>query len=191
MSTINFKLQQGKMTNKIDTFLKAINDRITGALPSDTVKNPKLNVNSTSPLLSARSYPTENPQSSSHLLHSINAIKMFFEQTNKFQNYQPQVKTSTINENRVPPRKGIKIPSKFLSPNYKFQSSFGEQNRNTSSPKRVHFINTISILSKEDKRRETRIIKPDTKDNNDDMIVKVEKESEESEDEKKEEKEEP
>ncbi|GKC76301.1 hypothetical protein Tco_1127075 [Tanacetum coccineum] len=65
------------------------------------------------------------------------------------------------------------------------------QLRNTSSPKRVHFINTISILSKEDKRRETRIIKPDTKDNNDDMIVKVEKESEESEDEKKEEKEEP
>ncbi|GJX93100.1 hypothetical protein Tco_0347686, partial [Tanacetum coccineum] len=43
----DFKQQQGEMTNKIDTFLKAINDRMTGALPSDTVKNPKLNVNST------------------------------------------------------------------------------------------------------------------------------------------------
>ncbi|GJY02361.1 hypothetical protein Tco_0360513 [Tanacetum coccineum] len=35
------------MTNKIDTVLKAIIDRIAGALPSDTVKNPKL---STSPV---------------------------------------------------------------------------------------------------------------------------------------------
>ncbi|GJV59004.1 MAK10-like protein [Tanacetum coccineum] len=38
------------MTNKIDTVLKAITDQIAGALPSDTVKNPKL---STSPVLSA------------------------------------------------------------------------------------------------------------------------------------------
>ncbi|GJR70266.1 hypothetical protein Tco_0016331 [Tanacetum coccineum] len=32
----DFKQQQGEMTNKIDTVLKAITDRITGALPSDT-----------------------------------------------------------------------------------------------------------------------------------------------------------
>nr|GEX72162.1 ribonuclease H-like domain-containing protein [Tanacetum cinerariifolium] len=43
----DFKHQQSEMTNKIDTVLKAITDRIAGALPSDTVKNPKLNVNST------------------------------------------------------------------------------------------------------------------------------------------------
>ncbi|GKB53142.1 hypothetical protein Tco_0903895 [Tanacetum coccineum] len=43
----DFKQQQSEMTNKIDTVLKAITDRITGALPSDTVKNPKL---STSPV---------------------------------------------------------------------------------------------------------------------------------------------
>ncbi|GJU52224.1 MAK10-like protein [Tanacetum coccineum] len=43
----DFKQQQSEMTNKIDTVLKAITDRIAGALPSDTVKNPKL---STSPL---------------------------------------------------------------------------------------------------------------------------------------------
>ncbi|GKA62810.1 MAK10-like protein [Tanacetum coccineum] len=57
-----FKQQQSEMTNKIDTVLKAITDRITRALPSDTIKNLKLNVNSTSQVLSAHSYPTEDPQ---------------------------------------------------------------------------------------------------------------------------------
>ncbi|GKC48401.1 hypothetical protein Tco_1066123 [Tanacetum coccineum] len=63
----DFKRQQSKMTNKINTFLKAINDRMMGALPSDMVKNPKLNVNPTSSVLSAHSYPMEDPQSSSQL----------------------------------------------------------------------------------------------------------------------------
>ncbi|GKG12895.1 hypothetical protein Tco_0347132, partial [Tanacetum coccineum] len=40
----DFKQQQNEMTNKIDTVLKAITDRIVGALPSDMVKNLKLNV---------------------------------------------------------------------------------------------------------------------------------------------------
>ncbi|GJR68882.1 putative reverse transcriptase domain-containing protein [Tanacetum coccineum] len=62
----DFKQQQSEMTNKIDTVLKAIIDRIAGALPSDTVKNPKLNVNTTTLVLSARSYPTEDPQCSTH-----------------------------------------------------------------------------------------------------------------------------
>ncbi|GKB41323.1 hypothetical protein Tco_0886265, partial [Tanacetum coccineum] len=35
----DFKQQQSEMTNKIDIVLKAITDRIAGALPSDTVKN--------------------------------------------------------------------------------------------------------------------------------------------------------
>ncbi|GJU91894.1 hypothetical protein Tco_1304317 [Tanacetum coccineum] len=38
----DFKQQQSEMTNKIDTVLKAIIDRIVGTLPSDTVKNLKL-----------------------------------------------------------------------------------------------------------------------------------------------------
>ncbi|GJT53800.1 retrotransposon ORF1 [Tanacetum coccineum] len=38
----NFKQQQNEITNKIDTVLKAITDRISGALPSDTIKNLKL-----------------------------------------------------------------------------------------------------------------------------------------------------
>ncbi|GKE89782.1 hypothetical protein Tco_1567257 [Tanacetum coccineum] len=70
----DFKQQQSEMTNKIDTVLKAITDRMARALPSDTVKNPKLNVNSTSPVLSARFYPTEDSQYSTHIHGLINAI---------------------------------------------------------------------------------------------------------------------
>ncbi|GJT92608.1 MAK10-like protein [Tanacetum coccineum] len=39
---VDFKKQQSEMTNKIDTVLKAITDRIAGTLPSDTAKNLKL-----------------------------------------------------------------------------------------------------------------------------------------------------
>ncbi|GJW88679.1 MAK10-like protein [Tanacetum coccineum] len=67
----NFKQQQSEMTNKIDTVLKAITDQIAGTLPSNTVKNLKM---STSLVLSARSYPTEDPQCSTHVYGSINAI---------------------------------------------------------------------------------------------------------------------
>ncbi|GJR82416.1 MAK10-like protein [Tanacetum coccineum] len=69
----DFKQQQSEMTNKINIGLKAITDRMAGALPSDTVKNPKLNVNPTSLVLSARSYPTVDPQCLSHPSTSINA----------------------------------------------------------------------------------------------------------------------
>ncbi|GJU04980.1 MAK10-like protein [Tanacetum coccineum] len=47
------------------------------ALPSDTVKNPKLG---THPVLSARSYPTIDPQCLSHPSTSINAIKAYFKE---------------------------------------------------------------------------------------------------------------
>ncbi|GJX82771.1 hypothetical protein Tco_0332252 [Tanacetum coccineum] len=57
----DFKQQQSEMTNKINTVLKAITYRMVGALPSNTVKNPKLNVNTTTSVLSARSNPTEDP----------------------------------------------------------------------------------------------------------------------------------
>ncbi|GKE73345.1 MAK10-like protein, partial [Tanacetum coccineum] len=68
----DFKQHKSEMTNKINTVLKAITDRIVGTLPSDTVKNLKLG---TQPVLSARSYPTIDPQCSSHPSNSINAIK--------------------------------------------------------------------------------------------------------------------
>ncbi|GJT00861.1 hypothetical protein Tco_0822030 [Tanacetum coccineum] len=72
----NFKQQQSEMTNKIDTILKDITDRIAGALPSDTVKNPKL---STFPVLSARSYLNMDPQCSNHIQGSINAVTIHSE----------------------------------------------------------------------------------------------------------------
>ncbi|GJY71639.1 MAK10-like protein [Tanacetum coccineum] len=75
----DFKQQQSEMTNKIDTMLKFITDRIAGALPSDTVKNPKLNA---SLVLSARSYPTIDPQCSSHPSTLINAIKAHSKEAN-------------------------------------------------------------------------------------------------------------
>ncbi|GKE18520.1 hypothetical protein Tco_1426097 [Tanacetum coccineum] len=75
----DFKQQQNEMTNKIDTVLKAITDQIAGTLPSDTVKNPKL---STSPVLSARSYLTEDPQCSTHIHGSINTITIHPKQQN-------------------------------------------------------------------------------------------------------------
>ncbi|GKA09150.1 MAK10-like protein, partial [Tanacetum coccineum] len=71
----DFKRQQYELTNKIDTVLKAITDHIAGTLPSDTVKNPKLG---THPILSARSYPTIDPQCTSYPSTSINAIKAHF-----------------------------------------------------------------------------------------------------------------
>ncbi|GKE30150.1 hypothetical protein Tco_1445534 [Tanacetum coccineum] len=75
----DFKHQQSEMTHKIDTVLKAITDRIAGTLPSDTVKNPKL---STSLVLSTRSYPTEDPQCSTHVHGPINTITIHPKQQN-------------------------------------------------------------------------------------------------------------
>ncbi|GKE02022.1 hypothetical protein Tco_1390005 [Tanacetum coccineum] len=75
----NFKQQQSEMTNKIDTILKVITDRIARVLPSDTVKNLKL---STSPVFSIRSYPTIDPQFPSHPSTSINAIKTYSNEAN-------------------------------------------------------------------------------------------------------------
>nr|GEU43214.1 MAK10-like protein [Tanacetum cinerariifolium] len=75
----DFKKQQSEMTKNINTLLKAITDRMMGALPSDTVKNLKLNA---SLVLSARSYLTEDPQCSTHVHGSINAITIHPEQQN-------------------------------------------------------------------------------------------------------------
>ncbi|GKB20020.1 hypothetical protein Tco_0853943 [Tanacetum coccineum] len=70
----DFKHKKSEMTNKIDTVLKAITDRLAGALLSDTIKNPILNVNTITSVLSARSYPTEDLQCLTHIHCSINAI---------------------------------------------------------------------------------------------------------------------
>ncbi|GJT70596.1 transposon ty3-I gag-pol polyprotein isoform X1 [Tanacetum coccineum] len=87
-----------------------------GALLSDTVKNPKLNVNSTSSVFSARSYPMEDPQSSSHPLNLINAIRTCSKQVNESRKDQPKVKTLTVNEIGTPK---LKEPEQTLEDEFK------------------------------------------------------------------------
>ncbi|GJQ99894.1 MAK10-like protein [Tanacetum coccineum] len=114
----DFKQQQGEMTNKIDTVLKAITDRIIGALLSDMFKNLKLNVNSTSLVLFARSCPREDPQCSSHPLNLINAIKTCSKETNYSQRDQLQtimeIKTRQLKE----PKQTIENEFKDLDLNF-------------------------------------------------------------------------
>ncbi|GJS86513.1 hypothetical protein Tco_0769149, partial [Tanacetum coccineum] len=71
---------QYRMENPEQAFVEyasSCTDEAGGALPSDTVKNPKL---STTLVLSTRSYPTIDPQCSSHPSNSINAIKVHFKE---------------------------------------------------------------------------------------------------------------
>nr|GEV35542.1 hypothetical protein [Tanacetum cinerariifolium] len=102
----DFKQQQGEMTNKIDTLLKAINDRITISLLSDTVKILKLNDNSTSPVLSVRSYPTRDPQCLSQIYDLINAITICSKYLNKSHNDQPQGHDTTTEECKMSKEEG-------------------------------------------------------------------------------------
>ncbi|GKB32973.1 hypothetical protein Tco_0872374 [Tanacetum coccineum] len=55
-------------------------------------------------------------------------------------------------------KKGIKIPSKLLSPKYLSPASIKELNKNPSSPKRVHFFNSIVILSTDSDTEEEVIL---------------------------------
>ncbi|GKF88443.1 hypothetical protein Tco_0259320, partial [Tanacetum coccineum] len=76
--------------------------------------------------------------------------------------------------------KGIKSPSKLLSPKYLSQVSLEEQNRNPSSPKCIHFINSIVILCKEDEVREEENVKPnENKYNDHETTAKAEEKVEE------------
>nr|GEV92193.1 hypothetical protein [Tanacetum cinerariifolium] len=85
-----FKQQQSEMTNKIDT---VFTDRMAGELPSDTIKNLKLNVNSTYLLFSSHSYPTVDPKCTSHPYNLINAVKKCSSEINHSQKDQPQLVT--------------------------------------------------------------------------------------------------
>ncbi|GJR70872.1 MAK10-like protein [Tanacetum coccineum] len=84
----DFKQQQSEMANKIDTVLKAITNQITGTLPSDTVKNPKLG---THPVSSARSYLKMDPQCSTQIHSSINAITIQPKQPEESQDNKPNM----------------------------------------------------------------------------------------------------
>ncbi|GJS85088.1 hypothetical protein Tco_0751629 [Tanacetum coccineum] len=124
----DFKQQQSEMTNKINSVLKAITDRIAGALPSDTVKNLKL---STSPVLSARSYLTMDPQCSAQIHNSINAITIHLEQqrnsrddkTEKNEEEEKDSPENTYFDSSTPPDPSISfITKKVLKFNSLFES---------------------------------------------------------------------
>ncbi|GJZ40834.1 zinc finger, CCHC-type containing protein [Tanacetum coccineum] len=77
-------------------------------------------------------------------------------------------------------RQGFKSPSKLLSLKYLSQSSLAEQNRNPSSLKRIHFVNSIVILNKEDEAKEEGNVKSSTTEYEDhEMNVESEEEFEE------------
>ncbi|GKF84633.1 hypothetical protein Tco_0249531, partial [Tanacetum coccineum] len=88
----DFKQYQSEVTNKLDAFLKAFNDQMTGLHPSDTVKNPKLNKNLTS---SALSHPAGDPQSSSNSFKPVNAIQTCFKSNTCDKKDEFQVNTLT------------------------------------------------------------------------------------------------
>ncbi|GJZ50342.1 MAK10-like protein [Tanacetum coccineum] len=110
----DFKQQQSEMTNKIDTVLKAITDRLAGSLPRDIVKNPKL---STSLVLSARSYPTEEPQCLTHIHGSINAITIHPKQQSDFHYDEP---TESEEEENDSPENTNTNPSASPDPSVSF-----------------------------------------------------------------------
>ncbi|GJR41596.1 zinc finger, CCHC-type containing protein [Tanacetum coccineum] len=57
-------------------------------------------------------------------------------------------------ENHDVEKKGIKSPSKLFSPKYLSPASIKELNKNSSAPKRVHFVNSIVVLSKDSNTEE-------------------------------------
>nr|GEZ24605.1 MAK10-like protein [Tanacetum cinerariifolium] len=67
---------------------EAIIDQLEGTLPSDTIKNSKLGATL---VLSARSYPTKDPQCSNHIHSSINAITIHPKQPEESQVNKPDV----------------------------------------------------------------------------------------------------
>ncbi|GJU00186.1 hypothetical protein Tco_1110524 [Tanacetum coccineum] len=77
----------------------AITDQITRALPSDTVKYPKLTINFTALVFSARSYPTEDPECSTRIHSSINVITICPKQPDISRNNNPRGEEQEENDN--------------------------------------------------------------------------------------------
>ncbi|GKG52327.1 hypothetical protein Tco_0547202, partial [Tanacetum coccineum] len=90
--------------------MKAITGRIAGALPSDTVKNPKMNTFS---VLFARTYQTEDPQCSTHIHRSINAVTIHPKQQSDSHDSEP---TESEEEEKDSPKNNNTNPSASLDP---------------------------------------------------------------------------
>ncbi|GJU54707.1 hypothetical protein Tco_1228421 [Tanacetum coccineum] len=115
----DFKQQQSEMTNKINTVLKTITDQITRALPSDTVKYPKLTINFTALVFSARSYPTEDPECSTLIHSSINVITICPKQPDISRNNNPRGEEQEEKDN---PENINTNPSSLPDPSVSFRS---------------------------------------------------------------------
>ncbi|GJT83276.1 hypothetical protein Tco_1057618 [Tanacetum coccineum] len=76
-------------------------------------------------------------------------------------------------------KKGIKSPSKLFSLKYLSPASIKELNKNPSAPKRVHFANSIVILSKDSDTEEDVST---TNARRHDLVEEILKEEEEDED---------
>ncbi|GKE27368.1 hypothetical protein Tco_1442752 [Tanacetum coccineum] len=91
------------MTNKIDTMLKAITEQLIKAPPRDTVKHPRINIDSTPSASSAHSYPMRDPQGSNPIHGSINKITWFPKKPEKPHNDEPTEEVSDLeNTNHEP-----------------------------------------------------------------------------------------
>nr|GEX80812.1 zinc finger, CCHC-type [Tanacetum cinerariifolium] len=124
----NWPVQQSEMTNKIDTVLKAITDRIVGALPRDTVKNPKL---STYPVLSTRSYLNMDPQCLNHIHSSINDVTIHPEQQRD--SYDDRAKENKEEEKDSPKKSMPTLPH---HPIHQFHSSLKKSSNSIHSSNR-------------------------------------------------------
>nr|GEX95190.1 MAK10-like protein [Tanacetum cinerariifolium] len=111
------------------------------ALSSDTVKNPKL---STSLVLSARSYTSEDPQCSTHIHGSINAITIHPKQPRR-----PFVEISNMTHD--PPEGVVRFPNGTDEFSYKMPHKI-EQYNSLLDLEKEH-TKSVYLRNDEDKRR--------------------------------------
>ncbi|GJW87780.1 hypothetical protein Tco_0163120 [Tanacetum coccineum] len=127
-----------KQPEVINNFLKPTNRfQLKGALPRVTVKNPLLNVNSTSLVLSACSCPTEDPQCSTQIHSSINTITICPECPGKLQNSKPEEEEQEEKDNSenintdpsLPPDPSISFINEKNDDSHKEEPEVGENAR--------------------------------------------------------------
>ncbi|GKE80196.1 hypothetical protein Tco_1550196 [Tanacetum coccineum] len=74
------------------------------------------------------------------------------------------VVSDSVETRTSPCKSAIKCPSKMLSSKYQASPSLKTNNERSSSPKRVYFVNAITIVDKDDESREAQQIESDNKE---------------------------
>ncbi|GJY86665.1 hypothetical protein Tco_0500691 [Tanacetum coccineum] len=128
-------------------------DEAGGALHCGTVKNPKLNVNSTSLVLSTRSYPTEDPQCLTHIHGLINTITIHPKQQSDSHEDMPKENKEEEKDN---PKNIVTNPSTPPDPSVVLGKPFVEISNMTHDPpedlEKEH-TKSVYLGNEEDKRR--------------------------------------